>query len=132
MIIPTMILSSAIFGIIHLQNLAGGSPLLIVIPQCINAMVFGFLVCTVYMRCGNVLPTMILHGLFDFGKMIHITVLQEGGGYGEETAAQINDLSFFIILALEMAAYAAIAFYLIRPSKRGEICSVWDKKWSRE
>lgn len=127
-ILPAMIITSTVFGLIHLVNLTGGSPLLIVIPQVINAAVIGMLLCAVYLRSGNLIPVMVLHTLNDFGKLMFVDVLQEGGGYSADMTVAPEE---FIPLIISLVVYLAAALYLVRPSKRKEIIALWDRKWNR-
>ena len=126
-IIPAMIITSAVFGMIHLVNLATGSPLVMVLPQVINAGVMGMLLCAVYLRSGNLIPVMVLHTLNDFGKFMFVDIIEEGGGFSETTTLSSAD---WISLAVSMIVYLGIALYLVRPSKRKEIRALWDGKWS--
>ncbi|MBQ6365900.1 MAG: CPBP family intramembrane metalloprotease [Oscillospiraceae bacterium] len=127
-ILPAMIITSTVFGLIHLVNLSGGSPLVIVIPQVINAGVIGMLLCAVYLRSGNLIPVMVLHTLNDFGKLMFIDVLQEGGGYSADITISPAE---FIPLIVSLVVYLAAALYLVRSSKRKEIIALWDKKWNQ-
>lgn len=127
-ILPAMIITSTVFGLIHLVNLTGGSPLAMVIPQVINAGVIGMLLCAVYLRSGNLIPVMVLHTLNDFGKLMFIDVLQEGGSYSADITISPAE---FIPLIISLVVYLAVTLYLVRPSKRKEIIALWDKKWNR-
>ena len=122
-----MIITSAVFGLIHLVNLATGSPLVMVIPQVINAGVIGMLLCAVYLRSGNLIPVMLLHMLIDFGKFMFVDMVKEGGGVSAAITLSSAD---WISLAVSMIVYLGIALYLVRPSKRKEIRVLWDRKWS--
>ena len=126
-IIPAMIITSAVFGLIHLVNLATGSPPVMVIPQVINAGVIGMLLCAVYLRSGNLIPVMLLHMLIDFGKFMFVDMVKEGGGVSAAITLSSAD---WISLAVSMIVYLGIALYLVRPSKRKEIRVLWDRKWS--
>ena len=61
------ILSSLVFGIMHLMNLIW-SPSLIISTMClvIYATFAGFLFCVIYYRSKNLISCMLLHGIFDF------------------------------------------------------------------
>lgn len=61
------ILSSLIFGIMHLTNLIWSPSLIIsTICQVIYATFVGFLFCVIYYRSKNLISCMLLHGIFDF------------------------------------------------------------------
>lgn len=61
------ILSSLVFGIMHLTNLIWSPSLIIsTICQVIYATFVGFLFCVIYYRSKNLISCMLLHGIFDF------------------------------------------------------------------
>ncbi len=127
-ILPAMLITSAAFGLLHLVNLANGSPLVMVLPQVINAGVMGMLLCAVYLRSGNLIPVMALHTLNDFGKFMFVDLVEEGGGFSAAASLSAAD---WISLAVSMIVTLGVALYLVRPSKRGEIRALWDRKWNR-
>lgn len=72
-IILSMILSSAMFGVVHVVNLTGHPELIVsTIAQMIYAILFGAMFCVVYYRTGNLWPGIILHGLIDFVASDHV------------------------------------------------------------
>lgn len=61
------ILSSFVFGIMHLTNLIWSPSLIITtICQVIYATFVGFLFCVIYYRSKNLISCILLHGIFDF------------------------------------------------------------------
>ena len=72
---------------------------------------------------------MVLHTLNDLGKFLFVDVVAEGGSVTEEITYSAADV---ISLVVSLIVYLGIALYLVRPSKRGEICAIWDKKWNKE
>lgn len=61
------ILSSLLFGIMHLTNLIWSPSLIIsTICQVIYATFVGFLFCVIYYRSKNLISCMLLHGIFDY------------------------------------------------------------------
>lgn len=61
------ILSSLVFGIMHLVNLIWSPSLIIsTICQVIYSTFVGFLFCVIYYRSQNLISCMLLHGIFDF------------------------------------------------------------------
>lgn len=61
------ILSSLVFGIMHLMNLIWFPSLIIsTICQVVYAAFVGFLFCVIYYRSKNLISCMLLHGIFDF------------------------------------------------------------------
>lgn len=122
--IPVIITISAVcFGLIHAQNVFAGAPLPITIVQVVGAGLMGVLFSAVYLRGGNIIPVMIMHGLTDYICFMDVSQISEGG----VMTASLSIVNFFDIVVC--IVLAAIGIYLTRPAKRAEIIAVWDKKW---
>ncbi|SFU63585.1 CPBP family intramembrane glutamic endopeptidase [Butyrivibrio sp. INlla21] len=66
-VIASMVLSSSVFGLIHLTNLIGNPEYFVsVMAQVIYATLLGCFFCIIYYRTKNIWPCIILHGLVDF------------------------------------------------------------------
>ena len=116
-------LSSIVFGLAHVANALAGAPLLISIGQAAYAAGIGMLLGAVYLRTGNLWPTILGHMSVDFMEFIRGDLGNSGGimssmGVGDWITIVAGVLG--IILGL----------YLIRPSKRAEIVDLWKTKWS--
>ena len=62
-------LSAAVFGTAHIINLIFAPALVIAtITQVVYAFFFGVLFAVIYYRTGNLLPCIIMHGVFDFAS----------------------------------------------------------------
>lgn len=118
-------LSSIVFGLVHLSNiLVGGDPLSCVI-QAVYAIGVGMLFCAVYLRTGNLWPTIFGHWLVDFFEMSRADLSNSGGlmvGMG------VGDW-----ITIAAAAFGAVwGLYLMRSKYHGEIMEIWSKKWNKE
>ena len=116
-------LSSIVFGLTHVANALAGAPLLISIGQAAYAAGIGMILGAVYLRTGNLWPTILGHMSMDFMEFIRGDLGSTGGimssmGVGDWITIVAGVIG--IILGL----------YLIRPSKRGEILDLWKTKWS--
>jgi membrane protease YdiL (CAAX protease family) len=61
-----IIISSALFGLVHLSNLINRPEILIgTISQVIYATTMGVLYSIIYIKCKNIWPTIIIHALFN-------------------------------------------------------------------
>ena len=66
-VFASMILSSSVFGLIHILNLIGHPELIVAtIAQVIYAIMFGCFFCMIYYCSGNIWPCILLHGIIDF------------------------------------------------------------------
>lgn len=118
-------LSSIVFGLIHLGNiLMGGDPMSVVI-QAIYAIGVGMLFCAVYLRTGNLWPTIIGHWSVDFFELARVDLAGSGGvmmGMG------IGD--WITIVAGAFGAFWGLR--LINAKYYDEIMDVWNRKWNKE
>lgn len=115
-------LSSIVFGLVHLSNImAGGDPLSVLI-QAVYAIGVGMLFGAVYLRTGNLWPTILGHWSVDFMEMVRVDLSGSGGvmvGMG------IGDW-----ITVAAAVFAAIwALRLMKKEHNGEIMELWSKKW---
>ena len=66
-VFASMMLSSSVFGVIHLLNLIGNPELIVsTIAQVIYATMVGCFFCMIYYCTGNIWSCIILHGIVDF------------------------------------------------------------------
>ena len=118
-------LSSIVFGLVHLMNiLAGGDPMAVII-QAIYATGVGMLFGAVYLRTGNLWPTILGHWSVDFFYFVCVDLSGSGGvmvGMG------IGD--WITIAAGAFAAYWGLR--LMNPKYYDEIMEIWDRKWNKK
>ncbi len=118
-------LSSIVFGLIHLGNLmSGGDPKAVVI-QAFYAIGVGMLFGAVYLRTGNLWPTILGHWSVDFFELARVDLAESGGvmlGMGIGDWITIVAGAFGAILALR----------LMNPKYFDEIIGVWNRKWNTE
>ena len=120
-----LVASSVLFGVSHLLNINGGAPLGITIMQVIGAVGLGAVFGAVYMRSSNLLIVIVAHSLTDLiAFMDSVQISEDGIMIADLTLTNYIDIA----ICIGMFAYA---LYLVRPEKREEIISLWDKKWRR-
>ena len=118
-------LSSIVFGLIHLGNIfAGGDPKSVVI-QAVYAIGVGMLFGAVYLRTGNLWPTILGHWSVDFFELTRVDL---SGSGGVMTGMGIGD--WITIVAGAFGAFWALR--LMNPKFYGEIMEVWAGKWNRK
>ena len=118
-------LSSIVFGLIHLGNIfAGGDPKSVVV-QAVYAIGVGMLFGAVYLRTGNLWPTILGHWSVDFFELTRVDLAGSGGVM---TGMGIGD--WITIAAGAFGAFWALR--LMNPKFYGEIMEVWTGKWNRK
>ena len=117
-------LSSTVFGLIHLTNIMAGGDTVSVIIQAVYAIGVGMLFGAVYLRTGNLWPTILAHWSVDFMEMIRVDLSDSGGIM---TGMGIGD--WITIAAGIFAAFWGLR--LINPKYYDEILEVWAVKWNK-
>ena len=118
-------LSSIVFGLVHAANiLAGGDPFSVAL-QTVYAIGVGMLFCAVYLRTGNLWPTIIGHLSVDFLEFVRA---DPGSSGGLMMHMGIGDW-----ITIAAGAFAAVwGLRLIAPKYYPDIMAVWDRTWSRD
>lgn len=108
-----IILSSAVFGVIHLLNLFTSSPI-VVIMQIGYSFLIGGMCSVILLKTKNIWFCVAIHAIFNFGGAIVSTL-----GHGEiwDTFTVI----FTAILAVATFVYMLVAFFMLDISSVGEI-----------
>ncbi len=86
----------------------------------------GIFLGAVFMRGGNILVPMLLHTLHD-ALILSFEDADEVSAIVEQDA-ETGDI-FLVAVCIALAAYG---FFLIRKSKRKEICEMWAETWSQQ
>ena len=65
-----MVISSVLFGISHLMNIAGGAGVLATLLQICFAFIYGLVFALIFIRSGSLIPCILLHALHDMCSFI--------------------------------------------------------------
>lgn len=106
----SIIISSIIFGLMHMSNIISGVSVTGALVQSACAFGVGLYLCAIYVRCNNIWSVIILHGLNDIVSSLKVGVLGEG-----DVVSDVSDynLSKLIIIFI----YIALSMYILRDSK---------------
>ena len=118
------ILTSVVFGVMHLTNISGsadvGSTILQVAASTFTALFF----CAIYLRSGSLVPCMAMHSIHDFFSFATSRVLSQSDGI------LTFGVTWDMWVALLFAVLLGLAgLYMLRPVKHEEIVRIWNKKW---
>ena len=101
--IKAMIISSVLFGLSHILNIAGGAELFETILQIFFALVYGMILALIFAEGRGLLPCVLLHALHDFCSFI------SGDSYAQYEiilgAVQFIVLLVYFIYLLRMTAH---------------------------
>lgn len=112
------VFSSAIFGLMHLNNLSTGQPLDTTLIQVMYSFSIGMLFAAVYARTRNILPAMLLHAMVDTVVSLKMALFvfppQEGGAS--------EGILLYVLLSL---LWLGSGLYLLRGSRHPQILALW-------
>ena len=119
-----VLFTALVFGLLHIGNIINGASVAMGIIQGTATIFAGLLFAAVFLRTGNILIPIIMHGVYDYMCFVTDASLDNGIMTGEAVTTGL-------ILAVLVDVVAGVwALYLIRPAKRAEIHAIWDEKWS--
>lgn len=125
-IISSTVATSLAFSLVHGMNSLLGAAISTTIFQLFYSMCLGIVFNAVYLNCGSILPSIIMHTLIDFTGYLFISM--------ESNGILTNELSFgfsfWATLAMSILMLAW-GIYLLRPSKSDQIIALWQKKCHR-
>lgn len=99
------IISSVLFGIVHLLNIGAGQNLSVTLVQVVDAMAIGFLFAALALRTQTILPLIIIHGLTDFVGFLALN---------GTVATQNLSLVAVVGTAVEVLIYITFGFIVMR------------------
>lgn len=103
-----VIISSLLFGMLHLFNVAGGANLAATLLQVVYAVAIGLMYAALALRTQTILPLIVIHGLTDFFGYIAFNSTMVTSG--------LSTL-FFLVTAGEIIVYTAYSVILMRQAK---------------
>ena len=125
-IVLVLISTSVSFGLVHFMNILAGADVNQTITQVCYAIGLGCIFAAAYLRTGNLWVTVIAHSAIDTSAFL-TKGLQQASGVLTESTSQID----WTMVSMGIA-FAIIGLFFIRPSKKGEILQVWNKRWHKE
>ena len=126
--VAAVIISSVIFGPLHLTNIFVGADPVMTLIQAFMATCGGFVLAGIYLRTGSVIPGMIAHAVYDFINFVTDPTINEKGVVVSDSG-NVGISYYVIILAVSVTLLVA-GCYLIRKTKQDTIENIWKIKWS--
>lgn len=119
-----IIVTSLIFGLLHIGNVFQGANITMALIQGIATIFGGFLYVAVYLRTGSILVPIVMHGIYDYMCFVTDPTLVQGVMTAETVTPGL-------ILSVVVYIIAGIwGLYLVRPAVRDKIEAIWNEKWS--
>lgn len=104
----SILLSSAVFGVVHLANVLTGAGIGAVILQIGYSFLIGAMCSVVLYKTANLWLCVLLHAIYDFSGNLMPTL---GGGHWWDTPTVI----FTVVLAVATTVYMVLAFVRMKP-----------------
>ncbi len=120
-VLPALLFTSAVFGLVHGTNILSGAGVSITLLQVVSSFFLGLFLGAIFLRSGILWPAMIIHFLHD---VIAGMSLPEGF----VMTHAVGPADFVDLVCCGLLGCAGI--YLVRTEKRAEIVEIWRKKWS--
>ena len=120
-----VIITGAIFGLTHVSNILFGASVSASLVQGVTTTCIGIFLGAVFMRGGNIFVPMLLHALHDM-LVLSFSPADEVSVTLTENATPEDFIATLICVGL-----AAFGLFLVRKSKRAEICRMWSETWSQ-
>lgn len=124
-IILSIVITSVVFGLIHMTNIFSGQPLATTILQTISAIAIGITLGAIYFRSNNIFSVAMIHSFWDFSILI-----KEVNLFRDCTPPSSMSLNDIVILVFEIVGFLAMAGILLRKEKLNEMLEV--KNTSKE
>ena len=122
-IIASMIVTSAIFSLLHASNLFMGADPGATVMQVASSFATGFCFAALYVCSGNILPAILMHTLHDIIAFSAIGATEDGLMIAPvDTGSWIN-----LILCYTLALICF--FYLNKDTVMKRTIAIWDDKW---
>lgn len=117
----TTVLSSAVFGLVHLVNLAEGAGFGATIMQVGYSFLIGGMCAIVLLKTGNLLYCILLHAIYDFCGGLLPTL---GSGTWWDTPTVV----FTVLLSVAVAAWMLWLLFHVRPEETDRFYRSYQRK----
>ncbi len=121
-----LVTTSAIFALIHATNILAGASVEATLVQVVTTFGAGAVLCALYLRSGSIIPSMVVHFLYDVYALMNADVVNESGIM--ESALGTRDI---ITNAILFVIEIGIVIFLLRRSVLEDVFDLWKKKWNK-
>ena len=123
-IVISVILTSVIFGAVHMINASGDVTAARIVFQAVSAIGSGIFYAVLYLRSGNLVFPIAAHTIHNILAFLDVSGVQNG-----MIVSSTIDWTNFFYTGTELLL-GLIGLWLIRSSVRSEIREMWDCKWN--
>ncbi|MDH4439008.1 MAG: CPBP family intramembrane metalloprotease [Rhizobium sp.] len=116
---PAMVLTSMLFGSVHILNVLTTGELLSALLQAFTAMLSGFAFMAILVRTGSIWPAIVYHALWDFGTF---AISASSQASGAAASSEVGGWSFLLPVALVLPNFL-YGIYLLRNVRNDHVLS---------
>lgn len=121
----TWIITSIIFGVVHLVNIQGGGAISVIIVQAIATTFMGIYFASLFMCTGNILIPIIIHSVWDYYCFVTDGTLENG-------IMMQSSVDVPLIIACSINIVIGILSIMYIQKNQTSIKQIWDEKWIRK
>ena len=122
-VFTTVLVTSIIFGVIHVGNVFNGARIEVGVIQAIATTFAAFFFVAVFLRTGNILVPIALHAAWDYISFTTDPTVVNGIMMNEGIS-----IGLMVAVAIEVA-FGCAGLYLIRPAVHDKINRIWSEIW---
>ena len=123
-IVSSVMLTSVIFGAVHMINASGDVTASRIAFQAVSATGSGIFYAVLYLRSGNLVFPMAAHTVHNILAYLDVSIVQNG-----MIVTNTIDWTNYFYTGTELLL-GLFGLWLIRSSVRTEIREMWDRKWN--
>ncbi len=121
----TWIITSIIFGVVHLVNIQGGGAISVIIVQAIATTFMGIYFASLFMCTGNILIPIIIHSVWDYYCFVTDGTLENG-------IMMQSSVDVPLIIACTINIIIGILSIIYIQKNQNSIKQIWNEKWIRK
>ena len=121
-----IIISSVVFGLMHLPNMFMGATVGVTLLQVVASTCSGLFYGAMFMYTGSFIPCVAAHAIHDF-----ICCLDVASSSSDGTMVSSLTWDLFVEEGITIIIKILFTLYIIRPAVREAIEKLWKDKWSK-
>ena len=121
-----LVTSTLIFALFHATNIFAGANAQATLIQVFSTFGAGAVMCALFLRSGSILPSMMLHFLYDVYALMNADSVSESGIMAEALGTR-DIVCNIVIFAVEIG----LVLFLLRKSVLEDVMTLWNKKWNK-
>ena len=123
-LITAIVVSSAVFGLLHLANLGSGQPLATTMYQVVNAALLGGLFCALLLQTNSIWPPIVLHMVWNSYVMVGFYTAERLDPFASQVS--VDDTGFSANLFVLPVILVGVTWLILWRYQRRTGHRLWD------